>query len=153
MKTFIDFPLEDLDISQFLSKSSPNISQQLINYDLFAVSNHYGELEFGHYNANCLNYMDNQWYNFNDRKVEIIEGNNPELIVTKDAYVLFYRQKNMKNINWVDIYKKQFMDIKDDNFFDNLYKDFSIQRVFASRMINSKSSGRGNISEILISNY
>ena len=49
MKTFIDFPLEDLDISQFLSKSSPNISQQLINYDLFAVSNHYGELEFGHY--------------------------------------------------------------------------------------------------------
>ena len=120
MKTFIDFPLEDLDISQFLSKSSPNISQQLINYDLFAVSNHYGELEFGHYNANCLNYMDNQWYNFNDRKVEIIEGNNPELIVTKDAYVLFYRQKNMKNINWVDIYKKQFMDIKDDNFLDNI---------------------------------
>ena len=69
MKTFIDFPLEDLDISQFLSKSSPNISQQLINYDLFAVSNHYGELEFGHYNANCLNYMDNQWYNFNDISV------------------------------------------------------------------------------------
>lgn len=41
----------------------------------------------------------------------------------------------------------------EDNFFDDLYRDFNIERVFASRMINSKSSGRGNITELLISNY
>lgn len=38
-----------------------------------------------------------------------------------------------------------------DNFFDNLYKDFSIERVSASRMINSKGTGRGAVSELLIS--
>ena len=40
-----------------------------------------------------------------------------------------------------------------DNFFDNLYKDFSIERVSASRMINSKGAGRGAVSELLISSF
>jgi len=39
-----------------------------------------------------------------------------------------------------------------DNFFDELYKDFTIERVKASRMINSKGTGRGAINELLISN-
>lgn len=39
-----------------------------------------------------------------------------------------------------------------DNFFDNLYGRFSIRRVSATRMINSKADGRGSISEIMISN-
>lgn len=41
---------------------------------------------------------------------------------------------------------------KGNNFFDDLYRQFSIKRVFASRMINSDSSKRGRISEIMISN-
>lgn len=40
----------------------------------------------------------------------------------------------------------------EDDFFDNLYKMFSIKRVSAARMINSKGNGRGAISEIMISN-
>ena len=39
-----------------------------------------------------------------------------------------------------------------DNFFDDLYSNFKIERVSASRMINSKSEKRGNINEILITN-
>lgn len=39
-----------------------------------------------------------------------------------------------------------------DEFFDHLYKSFSIKRVSAARMINSKGNGRGAISEIMISN-
>lgn len=39
-----------------------------------------------------------------------------------------------------------------DEFFDHLYKMFSIKRVSAARMINSKGNGRGTISEIMISN-
>lgn len=38
------------------------------------------------------------------------------------------------------------------NFFENIYKRFSIKRVFASRMINSNVDGRGRISELMISN-
>lgn len=43
----------------------------------------------------------------------------------------------------------------DDNdcFFDDLYSKLKITRVYASRVINSKASGRGRISELLISNY
>jgi DNA adenine methylase len=40
-----------------------------------------------------------------------------------------------------------------DSFFDTLYSDFTIERVPARRMINSKGSGRGEINELVITNY
>lgn len=40
----------------------------------------------------------------------------------------------------------------EDNFFDNLYSNFEIERVSASRMINANPEKRGAINEILISN-
>lgn len=43
--------------------------------------------------------------------------------------------------------------VKDDEFFDELYSDFQIDRVFASRAINSNPDRRGKISELLIRNY
>ena len=48
---------------------------------------------------------------------------------------------NPKNIN------------KEDCFFDNIYKGFNINEVYAKRMINANSNGRGEISELLITNY
>ncbi|NOU18615.1 MAG: Dam family site-specific DNA-(adenine-N6)-methyltransferase [Bacteroidales bacterium] len=41
----------------------------------------------------------------------------------------------------------------ENEYFDNLYKDFNIKRVKATRKINSVSSKRGEIFELLISNY
>lgn len=41
----------------------------------------------------------------------------------------------------------------DDNFFDELYKGYTIIRVPAKRMINSNASKRGNINEIVVINY
>ncbi len=40
----------------------------------------------------------------------------------------------------------------EDDFFDELYKDFDIKRVYAVRAINSKGDKRGKMSELLISN-
>jgi len=40
-----------------------------------------------------------------------------------------------------------------DNFFDELYKTYRIERVAAKRMINCNGESRGDISELLISNY
>ncbi len=40
-----------------------------------------------------------------------------------------------------------------DLFFDDLYKNYIIERVEAARYINSKSSNRGKIKEIIIRNY
>ena len=42
---------------------------------------------------------------------------------------------------------------KEDNFFDNLYKEFYIKRVYAKRMINCQASKRGNVTEIVVMNY
>ncbi len=42
---------------------------------------------------------------------------------------------------------------ENDNFFDELYKDYIIKRVEATRMINSNGESRGKISELLIANY
>ena len=41
---------------------------------------------------------------------------------------------------------------KNDNFFDDLYSDFNIQRVQAKRSINANPEKRGNLTELLITN-
>jgi DNA adenine methylase len=40
-----------------------------------------------------------------------------------------------------------------DLFFDDIYKNFNISRVFARRNINANPSKRGKLTELLISNY
>jgi DNA adenine methylase len=44
-------------------------------------------------------------------------------------------------------------DTGDNDFFDELFRDFFIKRVDAKRMINSKGDKRGNLKELLITNY
>jgi DNA adenine methylase len=48
-------------------------------------------------------------------------------------------------------------DLKNHNsqndFHDNLYSKFTIKRILATRVINSKATNRGKISEILVRNY
>ena len=39
-----------------------------------------------------------------------------------------------------------------ENFFDDIYRQFTIRRVAATRMINANSNGRGKLSEIMITN-
>lgn len=76
---------------------------------------------------------------FNDKN-QIELCNYAKKLSELGAYVLL-SNSDPKNTN------------ESDEFFDELYADFNIQRVFASRMINSKSSSRGKISELLIKNY
>lgn len=42
---------------------------------------------------------------------------------------------------------------KDDTFFDEIYNEFNINKIYAKRMINANSKGRGAISEIVVTNY
>ena len=42
---------------------------------------------------------------------------------------------------------------EDDKFFDLLYGQYNIERVWASRSINSNASKRGKLTEILVHNY
>ena len=80
---------QGLKLNQFVSSvSSPADSNA--NYDLYAVSNHYGSMAGGHYTAACrvgLPEGREQWYNFNDDAVSKL---SPQSVVTPCAYMLFY---------------------------------------------------------------
>ena len=58
----------------------------------------------------------------------------------KDAKLML-SNSNPKNTN------------QNDNFFEEIYKGFYISEISAKRMINSNAKGRGEISELLITNY
>ena len=84
--TLIDFPLNGLDLTKYVlnSDGKPAI------YDLYAVSNHYGNLNGGHYTAYCKNTTTDKWYEFDDTKVTQISDKK---IVSKAAYLLFYSRR------------------------------------------------------------
>ena len=63
-----------------------------------------------------------------------------KLLDEKDAKLML-SNSNPKNTN------------KDDNFFEEIYKGFYINEISAKRMINANTKGRGEISELLITNY
>lgn len=76
---------------------------------------------------------------FNDESQKVL-ANYFAKLSKKGSYIML-SNSDPKNLN------------EQDEFFDELYKDFNIRRTFASRSINSKSTGRGKISELLITNY
>ena len=105
IENLVDFPIENLDLTKFL----PNQNEKYI-YDLFAVANHVGGLQGGHYYAYCKNCKDGEWYEFNDSNVDKIDKGK---IVTENAYVLFYcrKRENENKINEEELFNKPFINI------------------------------------------
>ena len=77
--------------------------------------------------------------NFNDENQKEL-ANFFRKLDKKDAKLML-SNSNPKNTN------------KDDDFFEEIYKGFNINEVSAKRMINANGNGRGEISELLITNY
>lgn len=65
----------------------------------------------------------------------------------------FYRELNDRNAKLMLSNSNPKNTNQEDTFFDNIYQGFNIDEIYASRMINANSSGRGKISEILVTNY
>ncbi|KAF8790906.1 Ubiquitin carboxyl-terminal hydrolase 20 like protein [Argiope bruennichi] len=84
--SYVSFPLEGLDMSPFLHKSYP---RGVTSYDLASVICHHGTAGSGHYTAYCLNYLNDQWYEFDDQYVTAVDA---EMVRHCEAYVLFYRK-------------------------------------------------------------
>jgi DNA adenine methylase len=65
----------------------------------------------------------------------------------------FCKTLNTLEHNWIlsnsDVKGKDM----DDNFFDDIYDEFHINRVFARRSINANAEKRGKLTELLITNY
>ncbi|KAG5854579.1 hypothetical protein ANANG_G00039320 [Anguilla anguilla] len=59
-------------------------------YDLYAVCNHHGTMQGGHYTAYCKNSIDGQWYCFDDSDVQPISDDD---VCKQTAYILFYQRR------------------------------------------------------------
>ena len=81
---FIDFPINNFNMKDLII--GPDKDHSI--YDLFAVSQHYGNTGSGHYTAVCKN--GNDWYKYDDSTVS---KTSPNAAISSAAYVLFYRRQ------------------------------------------------------------
>jgi len=84
-KNIIDFPVTNLNMWKYCNGYNNN----KYIYDLYAISNHSGGTQGGHYWSYCKN-KDGAWYNFNDEDVSPIEESE---LIDSNAYCLFYKKK------------------------------------------------------------
>ncbi|KAK2506071.1 LOW QUALITY PROTEIN: hypothetical protein MC885_004980 [Smutsia gigantea] len=88
LDSLVEFPIRDLDFSEFVIKPQNESAPELYKYDLIAVSNHYGGLRDSHYTTFACNKDSGQWHYFDDNSVSPVTENQLE---SKAAYVLFYQ--------------------------------------------------------------
>lgn len=110
LSTLVKFPLSGLNMAPHVARRSTNSKagtgtwsswKQPIClpttypmdflYDLYAVCNHHGSLQGGHYTAYCRNSLDGQWYSYDDSTVEPLREDE---VNSRGAYILFYQKRN-----------------------------------------------------------
>ncbi|ODN00955.1 Ubiquitin carboxyl-terminal hydrolase 8 [Orchesella cincta] len=84
--TEIDFPVENLNLNPKVIGKDRNTSY---DFQLYAVSNHYGSMDGGHYTAYCR--QNGNWLRFDDLEVCPINGRD---VPSAAAYILFYQNRN-----------------------------------------------------------
>lgn len=116
------------------------------------------------------------------KKVEILTGDYQDTFAQANAQTLFYFDPPYRPLNntssFNDYTKETFNDLAQvrlkefcdkvvaagyhfmlsnsdckDGFFDNLYGQYVIERVWASRSVNANASKRGKLTEILVHDY
>lgn len=104
-KILVDFPIKDLNLTKYCKNAQGLYDFVIIIllynviffrvtiYDLYAVSNHYGEKDYGHYTSFIYNYVKKKWYEFDDENVREIDESE---VVGPGAYVLFYKIKDKR---------------------------------------------------------
>ncbi len=85
--TLVSYPLEGLNLKDFIVGPDNDAV-----YDLFAISQHFGNLSSGHYTALCKNQS--KWFDFDDECVSRIEEKK---VLNNSAYLLFYRRREQQN--------------------------------------------------------
>lgn len=104
--TFVEFPMKGLDLTNYMppplppgadhselngglpmSPDDPRTQLPPYRYDLYGVTNHYGNLSSGHYTA----YVSSRggWLSCDDSSVKPCD---PKQVVNQKAYVLFYKR-------------------------------------------------------------
>lgn len=118
------------------------------------------QISFGGY-ENVLEKADNKTFVYMDPPYRPLIENNSFVSYDKSGFGDIEQIELAQNYKILNNRKSLLMlsnsDPKNtnekDNFFDELYKDFEIERVQAKRMINCQASKRGHITEIVVMNY
>ncbi|KAG0205102.1 ubiquitin-specific protease doa4 [Mortierella sp. GBA30] len=95
IKAMVQYPIQDLDLTKYLPKrlssgSNNGMISEPAVYDLYAVSNHSGEVSSGHYTACVRGEAPNSWTNFDDTRVSPCDKS---VAVSEHGYTLFYVRK------------------------------------------------------------
>ena len=85
--TMIDFNPNELNMDKVVKSNQPGYTR----FQLFAVSNHYGTMNAGHYTAYCKNPAYDKWFKFDDQDVMEV---NATQVCSAAAYILFYSAIN-----------------------------------------------------------
>jgi ubiquitin carboxyl-terminal hydrolase 8 len=104
--TFVDFPMKSLDLTNYMPPPlPPGVDKSQLNgglplsledprsqlppyrYDLYGVTNHYGNLSSGHYTAFIASR--GGWMYCDDSSVKPVDSKQ---VVSQKAYVLFYKR-------------------------------------------------------------
>lgn len=96
LTTNVTFPLRGLELTEHVSPESPHPPEQCC-YDLYAVSNHTGNVGGGHYTAYCkvpTQEDPEAWWQFNDDAVSRMVAASA---VSQHAYILFYARRRYKD--------------------------------------------------------
>jgi ubiquitin carboxyl-terminal hydrolase 8 len=88
LSNLVQFSLDEVDFSPYFALDSP--FKDCSKYRLYAVSNHSGNVDKGHYWAYCRPNDGSQWVEFDDDKR--VRNLNPDDIVSNHAYMLFFRR-------------------------------------------------------------
>jgi ubiquitin carboxyl-terminal hydrolase 2/21 len=88
LDNYIDYPIENLNLSKYLSEYATNKD---ILLDLYSVINHMGGTGGGHYTNYSKNFIGEKWIEYNDSSVR--ELNTTSQIVSSSGYILFYTTK------------------------------------------------------------
>uniref|UniRef100_A0A0B7A1L4 Ubiquitin carboxyl-terminal hydrolase n=2 Tax=Arion vulgaris TaxID=1028688 RepID=A0A0B7A1L4_9EUPU len=102
ISTFVSFP-QQLDMTPFMSSSrsttngysshmmhtSPNICCDNNRYSLFAVVNHYGTIESGHYTC-YIRSLKEQWFRCEDHLIKRATAGE---VLNSEGYLLFYHKQ------------------------------------------------------------
>ncbi|KAK5976276.1 Ubiquitin carboxyl-terminal hydrolase [Trichostrongylus colubriformis] len=82
----VDFDPGRLDLSEYLHENSPESAEP---YRLYAVTNHCGRLNSGHYTALVCHGTTGEWLRFDD---ECVSSSSANGINTSEAYMLYYKR-------------------------------------------------------------
>lgn len=60
-QNYVDFELKNLNLGKYAKVCNGQLNRYN-DYQLYAVCNHFGTMEGGHYIANCYSQVYNRWY-------------------------------------------------------------------------------------------